>query len=148
MRLVAIFAIGCTVSACATGYEGEPPLPLAPSNPAPVVVFAPQTTIQMPAQPAPTSAPAPAVGPSLSVDWHRVLILQTTHLDRPAEVVGVVDVHEEMGKHEQALDELRMKAARLGAHVVVGVEFHHGEGHGTEPTHLSGLAVRFVDGQY
>jgi hypothetical protein len=27
---------------------------------------------------------------------------------------------------------------------VVGVEFHHGEGHG-EPIHLSGLAVRYLD---
>jgi hypothetical protein len=30
----------------------------------------------------------------------------------------------------------------MGADAVVGVEFHHGEG--DEPTHLSGMAVRFV----
>lgn len=74
----------------------------------------------------------------------RVLILSTSHLERPSEVVGVVDVHEEMGKHEEALDLLRRKAAALGADAVIGVEFHHGEGH-SEPTHLSGLAVRFLE---
>jgi hypothetical protein len=31
----------------------------------------------------------------------------------------------------------------MGADAVVGVEFHPGEGEG-EPTHLSGMAVRFV----
>ncbi len=76
-------------------------------------------------------------------DPSRVLVLEGKHLDRPAEVVGVVDAHEEMGKHEAALWALKTKAARLGADAVVGVEFHHGEGEG-EPTHLSGLAVRFL----
>ncbi len=76
-------------------------------------------------------------------DPSHVLVLETKHLDRPAEVVGVVDAHEEMGKHEAALWALKTKAARLGADAVVGVEFHHGEGEG-EPTHLSGLAVRFL----
>jgi uncharacterized protein YbjQ (UPF0145 family) len=38
---------------------------------------------------------------------------------------------------------LRVKAAQLGADAVVGVEFHHGESEG-EPTHLSGLAVKFL----
>src|SRR5262249_32788708 len=33
-------------------------------------------------------------------DPARVLILQSKHLDRPSEVVGVVDAHEEMGKHD------------------------------------------------
>ena len=76
-------------------------------------------------------------------DPARVLVLQSKHLDRPAEVIGVVDAHEEMGKHEAALWALKNKAARLGADAVVGVEFHHGESEG-EPTHLSGLAVRFM----
>lgn len=76
-------------------------------------------------------------------DPARVFVLEGKRLNRPAEVVGVVDAHEEMGKHEAALWALKTKAARLGADAVVGVEFHHGEGEG-EPTHLSGLAVRFV----
>ena len=73
----------------------------------------------------------------------RVLVLESTHLDRPAEVVGVVDAHLPMGSHETALDALRRRAAGMGADAVVGVEFHHGEGEG-QPTHLSGLAVRFL----
>jgi uncharacterized protein YbjQ (UPF0145 family) len=58
-------------------------------------------------------------------------------------VVGVVDAHLPMGSHESALDVLRSRAASMGADAVVGVEFHHGEGEG-QPTHLSGLAVRFI----
>ena len=76
-------------------------------------------------------------------DSSHVLILQSTHLDRPAEVVGVVDAHLPMGSHESALDVLRRRAASMGADAVVGVEFHHGEGEG-QPTQLSGLAVRFI----
>ena len=89
-----------------------------------------------------SSTPAPAHPPS-AADPARILVMQTKHLDRPAQVVGVVDAHEEMGKQEAALWTLRKKAAALGADAVVGVEFHHGEGEG-EPTHLSGLAVRFL----
>ena len=73
----------------------------------------------------------------------RVLVLETTKLDRYAEVVGMVDVHEPMGSDQAALARLREKAATMGADAVVGVEFHHGDGEG-EPTHLSGMAVRFV----
>jgi hypothetical protein len=80
---------------------------------------------------------------TLSPAEDRVLVLQTTALNRPAEVVGVVDAHEKMGHHNEALAHLKARAAALGADAVVGVEFHHGEGEG-EPTHLSGLAVRFL----
>jgi hypothetical protein len=73
----------------------------------------------------------------------RILLLQSHHLDRPAEVVGIVDVHEQMGHHEEALEQLQLEAERLGADAVVGVDFHHGE-HEGEPTHLSGLAVRYL----
>jgi len=76
-------------------------------------------------------------------DSSRVLVLQSTHVDRPAEVIGVVDAHVPMGSHEKALDVLKRHAGAMGADAVVGVEFHHGEGDG-EPTHLSGLAVRFL----
>jgi hypothetical protein len=78
-----------------------------------------------------------------SGDAGRILVLQTTKLDRYAEVVGVVDVHEAMGTEQAALATLRRKAAAMGADAVIGVEFHHGESEG-EPTHLSGMAVRFV----
>jgi hypothetical protein len=74
----------------------------------------------------------------------RVLIMQSTHLDRPTEVVGVVDVHLPSGNEGAALAALRARAAALGADAVLGVEFHHGEEH-EGPTHLSGLAVRFIE---
>ncbi len=76
-------------------------------------------------------------------DPTHVIVLQGTHLDRPAEVVGVVDAHLKVGDQDAALAALRRRAAQMGADAVVGVEFHHGEGEG-EPIHLSGLAVRFL----
>jgi hypothetical protein len=76
-------------------------------------------------------------------DPAKVLVLQGSHLDRPAEVVGVVDAHLKVGDQDAALAALRRRAAEMGADAVVGVEFHHGEGP-SEPIHLSGLAVRFL----
>lgn len=104
-------------------------------------INAPTTVFNSESQTPQSAMPAPSGG--TTVDPAHVLVLEGKHLDRPAEVVGVVDAHEEMGKHEAALWALKTKAARLGADAVVGVEFHHGEGEG-EPTHLSGLAVRFI----
>jgi len=74
----------------------------------------------------------------------RVRVLQNESLDCPSEVLGTVDVHEEVKDEAQALAVLRRRAAALGADAVVGVEFHHGEG-GHEETHLSGMAVRCKD---
>ncbi len=88
-----------------------------------------------------SGAPAVRIDPERS---GRVLILQGRKLERPAEVVGVVDAHESSGRQDAALQQLRVRAAALGADAVVGVEFHHGEAHG-EPIHLSGLAVRYLD---
>ena len=73
-----------------------------------------------------------------------VLLLQGRRLERPAEVVGVVDAHEPGGREDVAFQRLQERAAALGADAVVGIDFHHGEGAG-EPLHLSGLAVRFLD---
>jgi hypothetical protein len=87
-------------------------------------------------------APAPT-STDTRLEPNHVVVLQTTKLDRYAEVIGLVDVHEAMGTEQAALAALRAKAAALGADAVIGVEFHHGEADG-EPTHLSGMAVRFV----
>ena len=86
-----------------------------------------------------TTRDGPAIDPSAV---SRIAILPTSKPDRPAEVIGVVDVHEPMANEEAALQRLREKAAALGADAVLGVEFHHGEE--TGPTHLSGLAVRYT----
>ena len=87
-----------------------------------------------------TSAPSSA---AISARASHVLILQTTDLSRPAEVVAPLDIHEPVGDERAALRILRERAAEVGADAVVGVEFHHG--HGGGPIHLSGLAVRFIE---
>lgn len=136
-----LLAAALSSAACANEYHPEyhPQMAYSYSQniSAPTTVF--QTTGHMAGSEPPPSAPANLA----HADASRVLILQGTHLDRPAQVVGVVDAHEEMGKHDGALRTLQAKAAQLGADAVVGVEFHHGEAQG-EPTHLSGLAVKFL----
>ena len=59
-------------------------------------------------------------------------------------VVGVIDVHTAAEDPDKGFDVLRVVAARLGADAVIGAEFEHGEG--SEPSHLSGMAVRYIDG--
>ena len=95
---------------------------------APLTVVLPQT-------------PAATESNAVSVD---VVVTTARKLDRPTEVVGVIDEHEPSGRQDAALALLRRRAAAMGADGVVGVEFHHGEESGG-PTHLSGLAVRYVD---
>jgi uncharacterized protein YbjQ (UPF0145 family) len=73
-----------------------------------------------------------------------VRVIQNDNLDCPAEVLGLVDIHEPVESVDRALEVLRRKAAKVGAQAVIGVEFHHGEP-GEEPTHLSGMAVRCND---
>jgi uncharacterized protein YbjQ (UPF0145 family) len=72
----------------------------------------------------------------------RIVIFESERNDREMEAVGIVDAHERQGHHDEALQELREQAAALDAEAVVGVEFHHGEGHGAV-SHLSGVAVRY-----
>jgi uncharacterized protein YbjQ (UPF0145 family) len=74
----------------------------------------------------------------------RVRVLQNESFECASEVLGTVDVHEDVKNEAQALGILRRRAAALGAEAVIGVEFHHGEG-GGEATHLSGMAVRCKD---
>jgi hypothetical protein len=115
----------------------------------PCCVTSPALLQVAPAPPPPPPQPPPPAeccadeASAMALVEPQVLILQTSHLDRLSEVVGVVDVHERMGHHDAALADMRQQAAALGADAVVGVEFHHGHGE-DEPTHLSGLAVRFI----
>lgn len=73
----------------------------------------------------------------------RVRVLARNDLTCRTEVLGLVDVHENVASVEQALGELKLRGAELGAEAVVGVDFEHGDGH--EATHLSGMAVRCRD---
>jgi len=113
-------------------------------GPQPVLVASPVTYVtHLPAGGGGHAGEGPAVlvAPERA---RRVLILQGRKLDRPAEVVGIVDAHEPSGRQDAAFAGLQQRAAAMGADAVIGVEFHHGESHG-EPIHLSGLAVRFLD---
>jgi hypothetical protein len=157
MRITRFFPLLLAVAACG---EGDPP-PNVPSSATPNVahhddeqgnrvLMSAGSTAFMPAGGAPGHGEGAAAGGEGAEATgegaegaDKVLVLQTTKLDRYAEVVGVVDVHEAMGSDQAALALLRRKAAAMGADAVVGVEFHHGEAEG-EPTHLSGMAVRFV----
>jgi uncharacterized protein YbjQ (UPF0145 family) len=84
-------------------------------------------------------APVPYVPPEVAA---KVFLTESNDLGREIEALQIVDAHEEPGHHEEALAELRVRAAALGADAVVGMEFHHGEGHG-DRLHLSGMAVRY-----
>jgi hypothetical protein len=72
-----------------------------------------------------------------------VQVFVDKRIPRPTEVVGVLDFHSAATSEDKGFDELRARAAALGADAVIGAEFEHGEGN--EPSHLSGMAVRFLD---
>lgn len=56
-------------------------------------------------------------------------------------ILDVVDIHTSATSEDKGFDELRARAAQEGGNAVVGAEFEHGEGN--EPSHLSGMIVRF-----
>ena len=81
--------------------------------------------------------------PALRRASAKVRVLSQASLECATEALGLVDVHESVANAEQALDVLKLRAAKLGAEAVVGVDFLHGDGR--EATHLSGMAVRCRD---
>ena len=83
--------------------------------------------------------PVPVTAPAS----RSVIVLVDKHIDRPAEVIGVLDFHSAATSEDKGFDELRAHAAAMGADAVIGAEFEHGDGN--EPSHLSGMAVRFVN---
>ena len=128
MRVMIALLLGAALGGCGRDYWVD----------STYVVTAPPVAAEMPA-PAPAPVPAvAAMAPSRSV-----LVVESQHLGRPAEVVGLIDVHLPMGDQDAAFAELRARAAAMGADAVVGAEFHHGEEAG-EPIHVSGMAVRFI----
>ena len=72
-------------------------------------------------------------------------ILVTTQQSCPrghdCDILDVVDIHTTATSEDKGFDELRARAAQLGGDAVVGAEFEHGDG--GEPSHLSGMIVRF-----
>jgi uncharacterized protein YbjQ (UPF0145 family) len=71
-----------------------------------------------------------------------VLVTPDKTLGRPVWVLGVLDFHTKAKSQDKGFDELRQKAAELGADAVTTAEFEHGEG--DEPSHLSGIAVKYA----
>ncbi len=72
-----------------------------------------------------------------------VLAQQTCPTGHDCDILEVVDIHTQATSEDKGFDELRARAAQRGGDAVVGAEFEHGEG--SEPSHLSGMAVRFLD---
>ena len=116
-----------TLGLMACGAEGESPIVLVPAG----VAYPVRAEAALPPQ-------------SAAESGTRVLITPARRLERPTEVVGVVDAHEASGNESAALATLRARAASIGADAVLGVEFRHAE-ESHEPVHLSGLAVRYLD---
>ncbi len=83
----------------------------------------------------------PLDGP-LPYEASRIQVFASKHIDALTEVVGVLDMHTSANSEDKGFDLLRMRALALGADAVIGAEFEHGEGN--EPSHLSGMAVRYV----
>lgn len=73
-----------------------------------------------------------------------VQVFVDKRVPRPTEVLEVFDFHSDATNQDKGFNELRMRAGAIGADAVIGAEFEHGEGN--DPSHLSGIAVRFVDG--
>lgn len=57
------------------------------------------------------------------------------------DILEVVDIHTDAQSQDKGFDELRAHARALGANAVVGAEFEHGDN--GEPSHLSGMVVRY-----
>jgi hypothetical protein len=139
-RSFALVVLALTATACASEYHPEYH-PETAVNYSQNLSYA--TTVYESNGKVVDTGNAPQSAPLAHGDPSRILILQSTHLDRPTEVVGVIDAHLPVGNQDAAMVSLRERAAAMGADAVIGVEFHHGEAPG-EPTHLSGLAVRFL----
>ncbi len=75
-------------------------------------------------------------------------LLVTTDTHCPAEhhcdIVEIVDLHTDAASEDKGFDELRARARADGGDAVIGAEFEHGEG--KEPSHLSGMIVRYGEG--
>ena len=89
-----------------------------------------------------TAAPEPSPA-TVAPGARRVLVLVDKHVDRPTEVLGVLDFHSDATSQDKGFEELRARASEMGADAVIAAEFEHGDGN--EPSHLSGMVVRFLD---
>ena len=117
----------------------QPAIP--PSTP---MLVTNQTTVMEQAGP-PGMSIDPSLGePPVQTEQIRsILVVTDKRLPRPTEVIGVLDFHTSATSQDKGFDELRVRAAAMGADAVIGAEFEHGGA--SEPSHLSGIVVRFLD---
>ena len=108
-----------------------------PPPTSPAVVVTTSTTVAMNDSEGPIAEPPPTTAP------RSVIVLVDKRVARPTEVIGVLDFHSDATNENKGFEELRGRAAAMGADAVIGAEFEHGEG--AEPSHLSGVAVRFLE---
>jgi hypothetical protein len=87
---------------------------------------------------------ADCTGTVMTPRMRGIQVFVDKRIPRPTEVLAVFDFHSNATSEDKGFDELRMRAAAIGADAVISAEFEHGEGN--EPSHLSGMAVRFVEG--
>lgn len=73
----------------------------------------------------------------------RIVVIPEDHCPNGhnCDILDVIDIHTHATSQDKGFDELRARAAALGADAVVGAEFEHGDGN--EPSHLSGMIVRY-----
>lgn len=89
------------------------------------------------------SGDQPAYAPEMRPAIRSIMVVTDRRIPRPSEVVGVLDFHSSATSQDKGFDELRIRAAAIGADAVISAEFEHGGG--DEPSHLAGIAVRFLD---
>lgn len=70
-----------------------------------------------------------------------ILVTPQKDLGRACEVIGVLDFHSSAESEDKGFDEMRVRAAAMGADAVIGAEFEHGEPGAM--SHLSGMVVRY-----
>ena len=80
--------------------------------------------------------------PAVSSTAAKIPVSIDRSIGRDCEIIAVFDIHTHADSQDKGFDELRARAAELGADAVIGAEFEHGDG--DEPSHLSGLAVRYT----
>jgi len=91
--------------------------------------------------PASENVAAAAEPRSTDVGGFLVTMDDTCPQGHSCDIIDVVDIHTKAKSQDKGFDELRSRARNEGGNAVIGAEFEHGDG--DEPSHLSGMVVRW-----
>ena len=94
-----------------------------------------------PVRPGVQSPYVPEIGESSGSLHLLVTTAQTCPRGHDCDIVEVVDLHTTATSEDKGFDELRARAEAEHADAVIGAEFEHGDG--GEPSHLSGVIIRY-----